>query len=480
MIGSRPTLPVPAPDFEYALLPGTTEQETAPGGISVAQVICILRAYWLYSLLTFVMLVSVLGLVIKMLPKVYVATATLIVNHENKDPLAARDFGLGEVNTYIPTQIQLITSQVVLQPVVARLNLTSDPEFTGGFVGPPGALNDVVSKSLREALQVQQGAGSQLVYISASSKFPVRAAKIANAVADAYLEQERQRTNEPAGERAGRYSSEVAELRAKVMAAQDRVTEFRQQHGMTEGETNNADLEGAALADLQQKLLAAQNARRELEARQLDPRADSDSVLDSAAVQTLRGKLTTQEAEMAELRATLGPKHPKVLELQSQMEATRRSLAREVESISTNNSVQLARARELEAKYLAAVAAERTRLIQRRGVQDQGAKLLLELQSAEATYKKALDGYDQIMFASAGNYSDVSLVARADPPVKSEKPNKIKYFLMSCALSLGLGLGWPLGYELLMNRRLRCRDDLERHFGIPVLAQLGPNPRSAT
>jgi len=92
---------------------------------------------------------------------------------------------------------------------------------------------------------------------------------------------------------------------------------------------------------------------------------------------------------MAELRATLGPKHPKVLELESQMEATRRSLAGEVQSISANSAVQLSRARELEAKYQTAVNAERTRLLERRGLQDQGAKLLLELQSAQATYKKA-------------------------------------------------------------------------------------------
>lgn len=179
---------------------------------------------------------------------------------------------------------------------------------------------------------------------------------------------------------------------------------------------------------------------------------------------------------MAQLRATLGPKHPTVVELASQMDATRRSLAQEVQSISANDAMQLARARDLEAKYQSAVNAERARLLGRRAFQDQGAKLLLELQSAEATYKKALDGYDQIIFASAGNYTNVSLVSRADIPVKAAKPNKVKYFLMACLLSLMLGLGVPFAYELLLDRRVRCRDDLERHFKIPVLAQLQPIP----
>jgi len=66
------------------------------------------------------------------------------------------------------------------------------------------------------------------------------------------------------------------------------------------------------------------------------------------------------------------------------------------------------------------------------------------------------------------------MVSPAVPPVKAEKPNKTKYFFMACMLSLGLALGIPFIYELLVDRRLRCRDDFERNFGIPVLAQFGP------
>jgi polysaccharide biosynthesis transport protein len=470
----RANLPIATPDPVYTVPAGPPDEESSAGGMSMAQIICILRAYRYHSLITFVVLASVMALGIKLLPKVFVATATLIVNYEDKDPLAGRDFATGAGITFVPTQIELILSRVILQPVVTKLNLTADKEFVRGFVGPSDALNEVVTKNLHDSLQVQQGAGSQLLYISASAKWPARAADIANAVADEYLRQQQLRSNEPAAERAERYSKELAELRAKVISAQDRVTEFRQQHGMTEVDADRNDVEGAALTDLQQKLEDAQNQRRQLEAHQIKSDASSDAVLDSSTVQALRSSLATQEAQMATLRATLGPKHPQVVELESQMAATRRSLAEAVQSISANSSVQLQRTRDLEARYQAAVNTERARLIERRGVQDQGSKLVLELQSAQTTYKKALDGYDQIVFASAGNYRDVMLVSRADPPAKPEKPNKAKFFMMSCMMSLVLALAWPFGYELLLNRKLRCRDDLERHFGIPVLAQFGP------
>ncbi|MFL6604070.1 MAG: GumC family protein [Steroidobacteraceae bacterium] len=476
MISSRPALPAPAPDMTAYTITAPEGEESAAGGMSIAQIVCILRAYWRHSVVAVIALMLVSFGAIKLLPKSYAATATLIVNFENKDPLAGREFVGGGGNTYIPTQIELIMSQAVLGPVVERLKLTSDPEFTRGFSGSPAALKEVVVRNLRDKVQVQQGVSSQLLYITVSGKAPERVAELANSVADEYLRQQRQRTNGPAAERAERYSRQLAELRAKAIAAQDRVTEFRQQNGMTEVGAGQGDIEGAALSDLQQKLEAAQNQRRELESRQISGTASSDVVLETASIVALRAKLGSLEGEMAEARTTLGPKHPKAVELQSQIDATRRSLAAEVQSISANSSVQLQRARDLEAKYQAAITVERTRLLQRRGLQDEEAKLLLELQSAQATYKKGLDGYDQIVFASSGNYSDVSLVSRADPPPKPDKPNKPKWFAIACLFSLGLGVAGPFGYELFLNRRLRCRDDLEKHFGMSVLAQLGPLP----
>lgn len=467
-----PSVPAPAPAFP-PLNPQPLDEEAPSAGMSMMQVTCILKAFWKHSFITSVVVIALAALAIRSMPKMYEATATLLVNHENKDPLAqVGGMNYAEPQTYIPTQIELMTSRGVLKPVVDRLDLTHDKEFVRGFSGSPQMLEEAVEHNLEKSLVVQQGNGSQLVYITATHPSPVKAAQIANAVAEEYLRQLAKRVNGPAGERAARYSQDLAELRAKAEAAQDRVTEFREQHELTDVEGAN-DVETTALTDLEQKLLAAQNARRELEAHQLDPNGSSDQVLDSQAVQTLRGKLATEQEQMAELLATLGPRHPSVIALQSEINATRRSLEGEVKAISVNTREELVRARELEAKYQAAVDAQRAKVVAHRALQDQAAKLLVELESAQATYKRALDGYDQTLFASVTDNADVTLVSRADPPVKAEKPNKLKLFMMACVAGVGFGVGWPFAYELLLNRRLRCRDDLERNFGIPVLAQLG-------
>ena len=436
--------------------------------------ISILRAYWKLSAILAFACIAIGAVGIKLMPKKYVATATLLVNKDQTDPLAGRDGLNGLEATFIPTQIELITSRIVLLPVVEKLNLLADPEFKAGFVGPRDGMLEAVERNLEQAIQVQRGIGSQLLYVSASSKEPVKAARLANAITDEYLGQARQRTSEPAGERAARYSQELAELRTKATAAQDKVTEFRNLHGMTQIDSDKGDTDAAALTDLEQKLLATQNLRREQESQQLGLHgATSSEALNSSAVQALRAQLGAQQTQMAELRATLGAQHPKVLELQSEMAATSHSLASELSRIADSASGQLARTRQLEADYQRALNTERAKVIERRSVQDQAAKLLLELQSAQATYKRALDGYDQIVFASAANVNDVTSISRADPPVKALKPNKPKLFAIVCLMSLALALAGPFAYELFLNRRVRCRDDLERSFGIPVLAQLG-------
>jgi len=111
-----------------------------------------------------------------------------------------------------------------------------------------------------------------------------------------------------------------------------------------------------------------------------------------------------------------------------------------------------------------------------RKLQDEGAKLLLELESAQSVYKRALDGYDKIVAASVGQYSNVSFAGRARPPVKPSKPNKLKLLAAATIGGLLLGLIAPLSYELLVNRRIRCRDDVERALGIPVIGEFSFTP----
>jgi len=461
--GTAITLALPEPNL--AAIPEQASQQ----GMSVAQFSAILMAYRKQIILVTLLLATLGGVVIKYLPKTYTATATLIVNSDVKDPLAGRDFPVEMINSYVATQIELMSSSIVLLPVVNQLGLMEDKEFTAGFSGSTDALREVVQKNLAGAIAVQRGIGGQLLYVSASAKSAVKAAAIANAVADVYIEQDRRRLNDPAGERAQRYTEELAELREKVNIAQDKVTAFRKENGIGDMGANGTEVQ--ALDNLQARLLETQNLRRSLEAKRTgrapDEAAPGSPILDA------------QLAQLAQMSSTYGPQHPKVRELNAQIALTRQSLANSNRAASAGTEGELAQTRELERKYAQAVAEQEAKVAKFRQGQDEGSKLLLELDSAKAVYKHALDGFDQIMFQAVANHTNVSVVSRAVSPLRASKPNKPKLMMMALAAGLGIGVGLPLMYGLFFARRLRCRDDVERDFGIAVLAQLEAVPALA-
>jgi uncharacterized protein involved in exopolysaccharide biosynthesis len=379
--------------------------EYLPAGISLAQVLAIVRARWRVTAVVALSLLVILVGILKLVPRTYTATATLMVSYELNQ--GGKEFPIGAVGTYMGTQVEFITSDRVLLPVIKALNLTEDREFTAGFSGDEATERDAwVLKELRDKLTVTQGRGSQLLYVQAGVREPQKAARIANAIVDTYLREERRLASEPATQRATEYAKQLEELQAKVTAARENVTAYRRRSGLSD----IAPREGA----------------------------------DPQALETLEQQLLNQGAQLAQLRATLGPRHPRILELKSQMSETRAALARQ---IGVYGDVKQQR--------------------------DDGAKLLLQLDSAEAVYNRALDGYDEIMFASDGKRTNVSLISRAVPSVTPTKPPILKYLLAGTLLAMLVGVLAPLMHEVWLDRRIRCRDDLERHFGMPVLAELG-------
>ncbi|WP_295683983.1 hypothetical protein [uncultured Nevskia sp.] len=442
-------------------------------GLSLNQLAVIFWAYRRLSLAIAAGVVLSVGLICAIWPRTYEATAALMVNFEVNDPLAGREFPVGLLGSYMATQVELARGSEVLLLVIDRLGLVNNRTYAAGYNGDASGLRNWVETRLRRDLSVEQGRyGSQLIYVSYAAGKPEEAARIANAIADVYAEQQHLRLSGPATDRATRYTAHVAGLKEKVDAAQERVAQFRQQSGLIDSDArNNVDLQ--LLSTLEQRLLEAQNARRVAAARATGDQSVGNQVLASTMVQSLKAQSAVQNAKLAELRATLGPNHPQILELRAQIVATRQALNAELRAYSGNAISELSSAQQLESSLQKAVEEQRASVINVRQLQGDGAKFQLELDSAQSVYKRALDGFDEIMFASTGGYTNVSFVSRASAPPKAAKPKIKAALLLACVIGGGLGLGLPLCWELL-NRRIRCRDDVERDLGIPVLIELGP------
>lgn len=480
---SRRNLPV----LSVAAAPITPDAElphdNASAGPSMAQITTIVWAYRKHALIIAGATILLAALFAKSLSKTYTATATLMFSNETNEPLAGAAPGAPQPSNNIQTEVQLMLSAEVLLPVIDRLELTKMKHYTAGHRGEESTLPSWAKDVLVKDLEIVQGQyGSQLVYVTATASDPVLASKIANSVAEIYLDQERQRVYGPASERARRYAQELGELKNKVHTAQDQVTAFRQRTGVTDAAAKNNNIEADLLSSLETRLQEVQSARRNAEVRAIANQDLSTGAAGTPEFQALKSQLNLLREQLAQMRATLGSKHPKVLEIQSQIDATQRNLAGAAHSFSNGASSDLSAARQLESKLRSDVEEQRRKVLSISRLQDEGTKYVLELDSAQSVYKRALDGYDQIMFASGAHNTNIYIVSRAAPPQKPSKPNIFKILLLGVGAGLLFGFLGPLVYELLINRRIRCRDDFERDFAVPVLVEfnaIGPTLSAA-
>ena len=97
-------------------IPVSDEGSDPQAGISLPQVIAIVQSYWKLSLMLWIAFTALAAVALRLMPKTYTATTTLIVDTNQKDPLAGQEFPVSLLNNYVATQSELIQGPAVLFP----------------------------------------------------------------------------------------------------------------------------------------------------------------------------------------------------------------------------------------------------------------------------------------------------------------------------------------------------------------------------
>lgn len=463
-----------------ALIPG----DYLTSGISLSQLFAILKAYLkpIAGVALVAMLVS--GVLSKfVLQKTYDATATVLVDYEVNSPDVNREFPSLLANSYMTTQTAFIGGPAVLGPVVDQLGWAARPEKAKGYNGAAAGLREyLIWKRLSKNLRIGNPRDSRLISISYSADSADEAAAVANAVANTYVNEHAERMRAPAKARANEYLKSVDELKKRLDLAQVAVSEFRRKTGLIDL-TGTSNVEEERLRELNSALLQAEADRRNASIRQRQVSrlrrnsGEADVELTaSPGVVKIKDDLLTAQARFAELRKRLGPKHPDYLVAEAAVNELQAKLSREISGFSggvvSNAGAAASESGSMVTSLRERINEERAKLLEVREQQDEGARLLSELEAAQKLYTLALDSYGQIVRNADSQYSNVSLVSPATAPAKHTKP------LTSVNLLLGL-IGGLLCATLaalfweFTHRRVRCVDDLRQELGAPPLAVLG-------
>jgi polysaccharide biosynthesis transport protein len=428
------------------------------------QVLAILAARWHWALAVLVLCVVVTAFVSMTMLKRYTASATVMLDARSPDQVAG-----GTPNSYLPggymaTQMELITSERVGRAVIRTLDLNNDSNLREAWFRAGKGNGDFdawLSEAMKGGLLVKPAAVSNVVTITYTAEDGAKAAALANAYVKAYIDTSLELRMDRLRQYGGFFDARAKELKADLDRAQEKLSEYQQRSGLLVGD-DKVNLEATKLAELGAQLLAAQSSNAEVTGRikQAGQRTEQlQEVWQNPAVSMLGAEVTREEVRLREMTSRLGENHPQLIEQEARLSELRAKLAAEKGRALSNASFGNSATQSRVAQLLAAVEAQRAKVLRMQAQREQSVALQREAEVAQRTYDTMQQRVSQASFESQNTQANLSVLKHATVPMAPSSPDLLKNIGGSVALGALLGLGLVLGREKL-DRRLRTVDDV--------------------
>jgi uncharacterized protein involved in exopolysaccharide biosynthesis len=437
------------------------------------------RKKWNILRPTILIALATLAVVMVIPPKYLSESRVLVVGRDNiyLRPDADKDIVDRSVvdPEAVTSQVQLILSRDLASEVIAKLKLGERNEFDpalGGVspvkrvLGIFGLIKNPMSTTPQERvleayydrLSVYAVDKSRVIVIGFLSQDSELAARVANAVADAYLERQQAAKQEQARSAGQWLAGEIESMRKKVAEAETKVEVFRAKSNLLVG-PNNTTLSAQQLGDLNAQLAAARAQKADADAKarlirktlQSGEPIEYSDILNSELIRRLSEQRVTLRAQLAEQSSSLLDNHPRIKELKAQIADLDKQIRKEAETMarSLENDSKLADARvesQLAAfdqlKGQAATTNEQD--IQLRALERDAKSQRDLLESYLAKYREA-SARDTINSAPP----DARVISRATVSNVPAYPKKLPTVLIASLATLVLMSGLVLTGELL-------------------------------
>ncbi|MGH6827645.1 MAG: GumC family protein [Rhizomicrobium sp.] len=428
----------------------------------------------------------------------------LIADRENK--VADQDAVVSDLDTdptSIENQLEILRSRDLMLRVIDKMGLDKKPMPASrpsliaqikhdinplNWTAPPSEPQTAsqAKQQQREALvngllgaetvtSVGRSSALQVAFRSAS---PQNAADTANAIANAYVEEQLNAKFQATQKTSQWLADRLDKLSSQMQAVDAAVQEYKAQNNITEMPNGGSVLD-QQVAQLNTQLVIARSNLAEAQAKYAQARQlqasgraeDLSQIFQSGMIEQLRTQQTQLLRQKAQYMTIYGPRHPKMLDLESQIKDVDQKIGEEVNrvvaTVASDVAVADAHVQSLQTSLdkLEAAAAG----------QSKAEVKLSELQarstSAHQLYEAFLAKFKETQGQEGIQTPDSRVISRANAPSTPAIPNKTRDIEMAMAGGLLLGFLVAIGLERLDNG-ITTVQQLEDVVGIPVLSTI--------
>jgi capsular exopolysaccharide synthesis family protein len=341
----------------------------------------------------------------------------------------------------------------------------------------PPTKAQILADMIKGSISVTPVENSRILQIGYLSDNPALSMKVADAVAQAFIDVLVDMQMEVSGYSINWMSQKAEVQRKKLEESEQELQEYKKQQDIVTIEDKETVLP-ERLADLSKNMTVSETKRKELLAvynqvknvrrEQLET---IPAVVANVSLESINQKIIAADQKVSELSKKYGPKHPKMITAKNELEGLKNKKYSELEKVveTIKNEYLLAEENERSLKGLV----DQTRFEAER-FGDKAIQLGM-LQRKVDTNRFLYDALVKKMkerdLTERNQAVNVWIIEKAEFPKVPDKPNKKRNILLGIVLGLFGGIGLAFFFEYLDNT-VKTPEDVEEKYNIPVISTI--------
>ena len=369
---------------------------------------------------------------------------------------------------YYNTQYRIIQSKALAEKAIVKLQLADKEPFKGQKDPAQIFLGHV---------QVLPVPDTRLAQIALTHEDPQAAALWANALAEAYIEQNLETKIEST-------RNVYSWLQERLAAAQDAVKQSEEKlYQYTEGQDlyvpeDRTTIVGGTLEKLTEAYTEAKTRRIELETtlahirglkQQRKSLEAAPQIAGDPLVQNYNLRRATLEGELVQLQTKFKKEHPEIKNRVSQIEQIQAAIAAQAEKLVAGLEADYNQQRRREGELFANVNQHKRASVQQGRKTVQMDMLQRDALSNKNLYEVILQKIKETDVAASLRNNNVALIEPAVAPTSPIRPQPVKNLAVALALGLLAGFGVVFLRDY-MNNTIKEQEDIETHWRSDCLA----------
>jgi capsular exopolysaccharide synthesis family protein len=436
----------------------------------------------------------------------YTAVTQLQIDREAakvvNDDVAPRE-SMIQGEEFFQTQYGLLKSRSLAIRVMDTLGLASSDDFLQKMKGGKAAARPatpLTAQSLRQRrekvlqtiqhhLKIDPVRGSRLVNVSFESPNADLSALIANAFAENFIQSNLDRRFDSSSYARDFLEKRLAQVKGKLEDTERQLVAYASAQQIINvaepGDKGGApqSLAGSNLSAINTALAAAKIDRVRAQERwnkaRSAPIMSVPDVLASQTIQQLSQEAAKQQADYQRNLRLYKPDFPEMLQQKAQIDETNKQIQMAAANIVNSIKDQYEVAVSQEAALQQQVNGLKSNVLDLRSRSIQYDILQRELDTSRTLYDGLLQRYKEIGVAGGVTTNNLSVVDRADPPLKPSSPNAL--LNMGLALFAGLGLGVLSAFVMeALDDGINTPDDVEAKLGASLLGSIPLTEKGVT